>query len=597
MSTYRLAEAVADYAVELSQTRLVEMVASYKTLKRANEELEYATGVTRFFNSKDELAEFQHLIAAPTQSLDSAKTREFGDFQTPPTLARQVCQYLDACGISPTVLIEPTYGLGNFVLAALDVFPNLKLVYGVELQARYEWHLKVALLIRALRGRRHPAKIELERDNIFTHEFPERVKSAENLLILGNPPWVTSAALSALESENLPQKKNLKALNGMDALTGKSNFDISEYILLRLLDLFGSNQGTLAMLVKNATARNLVEFVRQKPYRLSQMRTLEIDAAREFNVAVDANLFVAKLGAPRAEQTCQVATLNEPKFITREFGWVGDNFVANIEAYRASRQLDGESVLVWRQGLKHDCARVMELELRGQQLWNGDEELVQVEEEYRYWLLKSSDLQSFEAVTPRKQVIVTQKKLGEDTSVFRTRAPRLWRYLVEHASYLEQRKSSIYRDKPRFSIFGIGDYSFKPYKVAISGLYKKPNFAIVCPVENRPVMLDDTCYFLGFDTYLDALITASLYNSEPVQQFLSAIVFNDAKRPFTKQALMRVNVACAMERLTLDSLEAYWHRIGYVPRVRVTELELERYKRRILNQHTEEDSMQIRLLI
>ena len=33
---------------------------------------------------------------------------------------------------------------------------------------------------------------------------------------------------------------------------------------------------------------------------------------------------------------------------------------------------------------------------------------------------------------------------------------------------LDNRKSSIYNKRPRFSIFGIGDYSFSKWKVAIS---------------------------------------------------------------------------------------------------------------------------------
>jgi hypothetical protein len=83
-------------------------------------------------------------------------------------------------------------------------------------------------------------------------------------------------------------------------------------------------------------------------------------------------------------------------------------------------------------------------------------------------------------------------------------------------------------------MFGIGDYSFKPYKVAISGLYKVSNFTLVCPVEGRPVMVDDTCYQIGFESYLDALLTASVWNSPQVSKFLGSIVFADAKRPHTK---------------------------------------------------------------
>jgi len=579
MSSKVFREAISEHIVELSQSRLADVVASYKTVTRANTELKYATGIRNFFASRHEFEDFCRVIKAPIQKVTSQQKREWGDFQTPPSLAKQVCQYLCEFGVAPTVVVEPTYGLGNFILASLETFPKLDLVYGVELQEKYEWHLKIALLIKSLLGRRVAAEVELHRDNIFSHEFPEGVLNAQRVLVIGNPPWVTSAALGALESANLPAKENLKSLNGMDALTGKSNFDISEYILLRLLDLFSTRHATLAMLCKTATAKNIVEVLPQKGFPVSNIRTLEIDANREFGVAVDACLLVTELGSSRAERTCRVATLENPKEVTRIFGWVGDKFVSNVKDYRANAALDGKSVFVWRQGIKHDCSPVMELSATNGTLVNGENEIVDVELEYVYGLLKSSDLKGFQAAAPRKQVLVTQQKLGEDTDALRTRAPKLWKYLVKHEVFFEKRKSSIYRNKPRFSIFGVGDYSFKPYKVAVSGFYKELNFCLVCPANNRPVMLDDTGYFLGFDTYLDALFAVSVLNSASVKQFLSSIVFRDAKRPYTKEVLMRVNLARAASHLSLQDLQLVWKTANYQPQIVISESGWENFKR------------------
>ena len=65
---------------------------------------------------------------------------------------------------------------------------------------------------------------------------------------------------------------------------------------------------------------------------------------------------------------------------------------------------------------------------------------------------------------------------------------------------LDGRGSSIYRSCPPFSIFGIGEYSFAPWKVAISGFYKRLSFVAVAPLDGKPAMLDDTCYFLPCQT-------------------------------------------------------------------------------------------------
>jgi hypothetical protein len=104
------------------------------------------------------------------------------------------------------------------------------------------------------------------------------------------------------------------------------------------------------------------------------------------------------------------------------------------------------------------------------------------------------------------------------------------------------RRSSIYKGKPDYSIFGIGDYSFKPFKIAISGLYKKYSFNLVVPQNGKPIMLDDTCYLLGFDRLDYAAYTFILLNSEKTKKLLKAITFPDAKRMFTKDVLMRIDL-------------------------------------------------------
>ena len=147
-----IADAVSEHIVELSQTRLVEMIAGYKTLKRANDELRHLTGIHRFFENREALQEFQRLVTLPSQNASRPKSREWGDFQTPSSLAMQVCHYLAETDVSPSIIIEPTFGTGNFVLAALRAFPYTELIYGVEIQEAYLWHLKIALLIKALLG-------------------------------------------------------------------------------------------------------------------------------------------------------------------------------------------------------------------------------------------------------------------------------------------------------------------------------------------------------------------------------------------------------------------------------------------------------------
>ena len=70
---------------------------------------------------------------------------EYGDWQTNYPLALSVCQMLKNKGINPQVIIEPTCGKGNFILAALETFNTLEHVIGIEINAEY---LTLSLLPR-----------------------------------------------------------------------------------------------------------------------------------------------------------------------------------------------------------------------------------------------------------------------------------------------------------------------------------------------------------------------------------------------------------------------------------------------------------------
>ena len=59
-------------------------------------------------------------------------TIEFGDFQTPNELANKIVIHLKQLGISPTTIIEPTCGIGSFILASLKTYPDTK-IFGFDI--------------------------------------------------------------------------------------------------------------------------------------------------------------------------------------------------------------------------------------------------------------------------------------------------------------------------------------------------------------------------------------------------------------------------------------------------------------------------------
>jgi len=183
---------------------------------------------------------------------------------------------------------------------------------------------------------------------------------------------------------------------------------------------------------------------------------------------------------------------------------------------------------------------------------NGLGERVQVEEEHVFPLRKSSDVANGRAAIARA-MIVPQRSLGEDTTRLRRRAPKTWAYLERHDALLAARKSSIYDRRPPFSIFGVGPYSFAPFKVAVSGLYKRYAFSLVAPVDGRPVVLDDTCYFLPFEREDAATRALEALRSPLAAEFFAARTFWDAKRPISKAILQGLDLRAL--RAQMESAE------------------------------------------
>jgi len=537
---------------------LKDFLNDISSFKNANQKVFDAFGINTFFENEDDFQRLIESVSTVAISLVEEPDRaEYGDFQTNKDLANKIAKHLAIKGISPEIVIEPTCGKGNFIIASLSNFKAVKKVFGIEIYKPYIWETKFGILDFFLSNpNSNKPEITITHCSIFDFDFNHISKQfpTEKLLILGNPPWVTNSKLGSLNSSNLPQKTNFKNQNGLDAMTGKGNFDIAEYITLMLLDAFQSHTGYLALLVKNSVVKNIVFDQKDKKYRVSEIERYCIDSKKEFNVSVEASLFYCQLNSSPAFVCNEFDFYNLGKKVS--FGWLNSKFVSNLADYDETKKIDGLCPFEWRQGIKHDCSNVMELERINGHFINKLSEEITLEEDLIYGFLKSSDLKNTVIKNTRKHVIVTQKKVGQETSYIQHLYPETYSYLKKNISNFQARKSSIYNGKPLFPIFGIGDYSFKPYKVAISGLYKTYHFTLVLPQNNIPVMLDDTCYFIGFEKIEYAVYSVILLNSKTTEAFLKAITFSDAKRVFTKDLLMRLDLLSISKAITQVEIEA-----------------------------------------
>ncbi|BAZ07974.1 methyltransferase domain-containing protein [Calothrix sp. NIES-3974] len=492
----------------------------------------------------------------------SLHKRQFGDFQTPDILATEVTQVLQVNHkISPEVVIEPSCGKGAFIRAVLDSFPDSRII-GLDINKKYLEEAKLSIS-------NHPLShhVTLDESDFFKINWEAILSTISGyILVIGNPPWVTNSDLSILDSQNLPPKSNFQNQRGIAAITGSGNFDISEWMLLQYVEWLSKRMGTIAVLCKYSVARKVMYQVKNKFGSRFSFHIYLIDAKLYFQASVEACLCVISTDYPD-NCDCKVYQNLKSREVSYLIGERDGLIIRDTKKYEEWRHLLGHNFqYIWRSGIKHDCSKVMELERIHDNLFmNGLQEKYCLEMDYLYPLLKSSDIGKGATENCRKFVLVTQKSVGEDTSIIENVAPKTWQYLLEHDEYFKHRKSIIYKNKPAYSIFGIGSYSFKKWKIAISGLYKQLKFCLVKPLHGKSVMLDDTVNFLSFDTEEEAKFIFQLLTSTPAMEFLDSMIFWDEKRPITIDILKRLSLQAVAKELGFLKTYFYWTKTVQIP--------------------------------
>ena len=309
-------------------------------------------------------------------------------------------------------------------------------------------------------------------------------------------------------------------------------------------------EGTIAVLCKYSVARKVMRQVKQKSGNRFSTHIYLIDATAHFGASVEACLFILSTDSDNSLD-CKVYEDLKSKQISYLIGERDRLILRDTVRYDKWRHLSGQDLrYIWRSGIKHDCSKVMELEQVHDALFlNGMGEKYFLEESYLYPLLKSSDVGNGRTAAYRKLILITQKSVGDDTGIIQDKAPKTWQYLLEHDEHLRSRKSSIYKNKPSYSIFGVGSYSFKNWKIAISGFYKQLRFCLVEPLGGKPVMFDDTVNFLSFETEEEAKFIFGLVTSSPSLEFLNSMIFWDEKRPITIDILRRLSLKAVAREL------------------------------------------------
>ena len=470
-------------------------------------------------------------------NIKDKKKIEFGDFQTPIELAEIVTEKLVTLEVKPDIIIEPTCGIGNFLLASSKIFKFANKIIGIEINPIYLQELKHNPILS------NDSRIIISQGNFFDFQWSNSTNSfRDKVLVLGNFPWVTNAKQGFIQGSNLPQKNNFQHYQGLDAITGKSNFDISEWMLIKTVDWLQNYNSYLAMLCKNSVARKILNYIKNKNLNLFYCSTYKIDSKKYFQTNVESCLLFCQFNLNKKRYFCDVfSNIDSPKY--QRIGYYNQTLVRDLETFsQVNYFFVNKNSTKWRSGIKHDCSKVMELSKSNAGLINGFGEVIDIEDKFLYPLLKGSDVANGKIHSTTRYVLVTQNNIGESTDKIKTIAPKTWDYLFRYSQYLDDRKSKIYKNKPRFSIFGVGDYSFKKWKIAICGLYKKLNFKLIGEINNKSSFFDDTVYFIGFDSQKEAIHTLDILNNKKILNFYSSLIFWDEKRPIKASILNKLDL-------------------------------------------------------
>ncbi len=152
-----------------------------------------------------------------------------------------------------------------------------------------------------------------------------------------------------------------------------------------------------------------------------------------------------------------------------------------------------------------------------------------LESDHVFPYLKSRHVRKF-GLTGYDLQLVPQRHAGEDTETALARdAPRTYAYLEQHRDALESRGSSWFDAGPFYNLFGLGAYTWAPYKVVWSRLGFKPDFAVVSTVSDpdvgrKPVVPGDHCMFVATDSSAAAHFVCGLLNASPYQRTLRDVV-------------------------------------------------------------------------
>lgn len=523
---------------------------------------------------------------------------DLGEYFTPYWLTERTIEMSGFRGDLKRVILDPGCGSGVFLLAAAemkyqankdksqeevmngilrtvigcDINPLCVLTARLNLACWLAFKFGLPLL---------DVKIPvLHYDTVFERPASEQLDDIRSILpdrcdyLVGNPPWISWNSLPSeyrkqIERELLPRYA-LFDFHGQEAQLGHSNDDylvtftlvtIHHYLKEGCLCSFIIKQPLLTNVSGKTFRRFSIRHVRED-VQLGVKEVADLRKVNPFGIGNETAIIVLKRGAKTVYPVPYEMWLKNDGEIVVEKGEakpsndrdITSSWVVLTPDLKETEFMEGNCVYEIRHGLKHDVADVLivrPIERNGdrliiQRISDDDKGVYEIEAEEVYPFLQPRHIGAWK-INGYTYAIIPQRKAGEDNEKKLARKlPLTYKYLERFKDRFKARKSRIFAQKPFYGLFGLGTYTWKPYKVCWCGLGFKPEFVVISTVRDRLIgeklpIPDGTIYFIPLERKEEAHFVCAILNSKLVRKFLSARS-GKSKRGLSKKLMEQLSL-------------------------------------------------------
>jgi SAM-dependent methyltransferase len=427
--------------------------------------------------------------------------------------------------------------------------------------------------------------------------------------VAGNPPWVNWENLPdeyRQRTAHLWQKHNLFMHRGLKARLGGAKDDISILMLYIAMDNYLKDNGKLGFVITQTVFKTKGGGAGFRQFRLGSgtpLRVLSVDDMSELKPFEGAANRTSVVIIQKGHKTTYPvsysfwrkkgkrttiplgSSLSEVTKLTKRSQWIakpvkegqrtGPWITGRPKALEGVSKCVGKSVYRAREGANTGGANgVYWLELvakRPDRFWIVSNlcELAKIkvekveraiEEDLIFPLLRGENLKAWKS-TPEYYILLphdlSNPSKGIPAGKIKIDFFKAYAYLKRFEDLLKNRPSSIIRSlikhEPFYSIYGVGAYTFKPYKVVWREQASVLTCAVVAKKDGKIIIPDHKLMFCSFDNseaahYLCACLNSSpsqfIVKSYSIETSISTHVLDYVRVPrFDKESSIHVDLA------------------------------------------------------